>query len=150
MIVKNVLPVDLIDACLATVLDAAEARNSDYAALVGCQARPGDEYALDFKQQRDDFQELATRLRDRQARWSGDLAELDESQKHQMLGDLRQVLTAIRIAAFDSGLHSRQAGSSDSEIVAELEKYAKLDYEIRGELLPWLKADLGVTETQAY
>ncbi|NIL97518.1 MAG: hypothetical protein GTO53_07840 [Planctomycetales bacterium] len=147
MLVQNALTVEFFDACLDAVTDAAEARNSDHAALVGCQARPGDDYASNFEQQRDDFQELAMRLREGQASWTNDP---DESQKHQLLDDMRQVLTAIRIAAFDTGLHGRQAGLSDSDIVAELEKYAKLDYQIRGELLPWLKADLGVTETKAY
>ena len=68
-------------------------------------------------------------------RLTAGLDDLDESQKYDLLEDLRQVLVAIRIAAFDLGLHGKDAGLDDHDIVAELEKHAKLDYEIRGEVL---------------
>ena len=66
----------------------------------------------------------------------------------QRLADLRLLLTAVRVAAFDVALHGRGAGLTDTEIADELTKYAKLDCRLRGYILPRLKADLGVTDTK--
>jgi len=150
MLLQANIPAAIMDGCMAAALEAAEARNSDHAALVGCQARPESSFASEFKKQGDDFQGLADRLRERRRHITEDSDSLDESGKHELLSDLRHVLVAIRIAAFEVGLHGKDAGLSDSEIATELGKYARLDYQLRATIVPWLKSDLGITETKAY
>ena len=140
----------VIEGCIEAAQEASDARNSDHAALVGCLAKPHQDHALEFKNQGDDFRGLAERLRGWQTHISETGPSLEFQEKHDLLADLRLVLTAIRVAVFEIGLHGTGAAMSDSEIVAELGKYARLDYLLRGSVVPWIKADLGITETTAY
>ena len=98
-----------MEGCIEAALEAADARNSDFAAMVGCQARPDQDGVAGFRRQCDQFGELADRLRQWKMRLSGGEQKLDRSDKQQLLADLRQVLVGIRIAAFDVGLYGRWA-----------------------------------------
>ena len=138
-----------LDECARVAMDAADASNSDYAALVGCLATQDQPEISAFKRQCEQFQDLADHLRLWQSRLDGGDEMLDDKAKRQLLADLRLLLTAVRIAAFDVALHGRDAGLIDMEIVDELTKCARLDSQLRGNILPGLKADLGVTNTKA-
>ena len=138
-----------LDECVGVAMDAADASDSDYAALVGCMATQDQGDAAAFKRQCEQFQDLADRLRERQSRFDGGVETQDDTTTRQLLADLRLLLTAVRVAAFDIGLHGRDAGLTDTEITDELTKYAKLDSRLRGNIVPRLKADLGVTDTKA-
>jgi hypothetical protein len=130
-------------------MDAADASNSDYAALVGCLAAQDQPDIAAFKRQCEQFQDLADRLHRWQSRIDGGDETQDDTAKRQLLADLRLLLTAVRVAAFDIALHGRDAGLTDTEISDELTKCARLDSQLRGNILPWLKANLGVTDTKA-
>lgn len=136
-----------MEGCIETAIEAADARNSDFAAMVGCQARPDQDGVAGFREQCEQFGELAGRLRQWQSRLAED-QELDRNDKQLLLADLRLVLVGVRIAAFDVGLYARGAGMTDTEIADELGKYARLDSQLRQTILPQLKNDLGVSDTQ--
>ncbi len=137
-----------MEGCIEAALEAADARNSDFAALVGCQARPDQDGVAGFRRQCDQFGELADRLRQWQLRLADGVQGLDRSDKQILLADLRLVLIGVRIAAFDVGLYGRGAQMTDTEIADELGKYARLDSQLRQSVIPQLKIDLGVTDTQ--
>ena len=141
----------LLGECVTVARDAADARNSDHAALVGCLAAPDQLAVVALKQQCEEFEDLAGRLRDWQSQLErgGDDA-LGDTAKRELLADLRILLRAIRVAAFDVALHGRCAGLTDVEIVDEAMKYAELDSRLRGNVLPGIKTDLGVTDTEAW
>ena len=149
MILQTGLLQRVTEQCIEAAIEASDARNSDFAALVGCHATPGQSCATDFTQQGDEFRGLADRLQRVKLR-IGDMGETIDRQEQQCLrDDLRMVLTAIRVAAFDIGLHGRSGNLTDTEIADELGAYARLDYEVRGNVIPWLKAELGIVETKA-
>lgn len=149
MIHKTDLLGRTLDECVEAAMDAAEASNSDHAALVGCLAIQDQPDVAAFKRTCEEFQDLADRLRLWQARIDGGDETYNDAGKMQLLADLRLLLTAVRVAAIDIGLHGRDAELTDTEIVDELAKYAKLDSRLRSNILPRLKADLGVTDTKA-
>ena len=149
MIHKTDLLGRTLDEYVEIAMDAADASNSDYAALVGCLAIQDQPEISAFKQQCGQFQNLADRLRLWQSRLEGGDEMLDDSAKLQLLSDLRMLLIAVRVAAFDVALHGRNAGLTDTEITEEVTKCARLDCQLRSNILPWLKADLGVTDTLA-
>ena len=149
MICKTDLLGRALDECVGIAMDAADASNSDYAALVGCLATQDQPEISAFKRQCEQFQDLADRLRLWQSRLDGGDEMLDDKAKRQLLADLRLLLTAVRVAAFDVALHGRNAGLTDMEIAEEVTKCARLDSQLRSDILPWLKADLGVTDTKA-
>lgn len=137
-----------METCIDAAMEAADARNSDFAAMVGCQARPDQDGVATFRQQCEQFGELADRLRQWQSRLAASAQELERNDKQLLLADLRLVLVGVRIAAFDVGLYARGAGMTDTEIADELGKYARLDSQLRQNIIPQLKNDLGVRDTQ--
>jgi hypothetical protein len=148
MIPQADLLLQVTDRCIDAVMEAADANNSDFAAMVGCQATPGQHCFDEFRTQGDEFRDLANRLQ--AVKSIGETFEtLDQEEKHDLLDDLRMVLTAIRIATFDIGLHGRDANLTDTEIADELGAYAQLDYQLRANVIPRLKTELGVTEIKA-
>jgi hypothetical protein len=149
MMLKADLLTRTLDECVDVAMDAADASNSDCAALVGCLATQDQLEVAAFKRQCKQFQDVADRLRRWQSRFDGGDETQDDTAKRQLLADLRLLLTAVRVAAFDFALHGRDAGLTDTEIADELMKCARLDSRLRGNILPWLKADLGVTDTKA-
>jgi hypothetical protein len=148
MLQTGILDQLLLD-CAEVTREAADARESDWGALVGCLADRNNESVVDLRKQSEDFLALSERL----ANWSSRVGEVSElntiSAKQHLLADLRLALTAIRVAAFDIGLHGRGAKMSDYEIADLLGRYARLDFQLRANIIPPLKADLGVTETVA-
>jgi len=150
MILQTDLLLQVTVRCIEAATEAADANNSDFAALVGCQASLGQRGFAEFQQQGEEFRDLANRLQNMKSRIGDSVETLDEQEKHGLLDDLRMVLTAIRIAAFDSGLHGRDANLTDTEIADGLSAYVWLDYQLRGNVIPWLKEELGVTETKAF
>ncbi len=149
MIVRAALLEQLIDACREASREASEARESDCAALVGCQEKPGQGWSAEFQQQVQLFQDLEQRLADWQPRLAEGQPPLSPLDKQRLLGDLRLVLTAIRIVAFDIGLHGRGANMTDTEIADEVGKLSRLDCQLRAHVIPPLKIELGVTDTVA-
>ncbi|MCG8587047.1 MAG: hypothetical protein MI757_20265 [Pirellulales bacterium] len=142
---SNQMVIDCADVCR----EASEARESDSVALVGCLALPSDQTFADLQQQADDFRAVADRLDDWHDRAESDQEVGSTEERRHLLDDLRLVLIAIRVAAFDVGLHGRGANMTDTEIADELGKYARLDCQLRAHLLPALKDELGVTDTVA-
>ena len=67
-----------------------------------------------LQEQADRFLALSERLADWHVRMNDDTQSLSTAEKHYLLDDLRQALVAIRVAAFDVGLHGRGAGYPDS------------------------------------
>lgn len=148
MLQTGVLDQLLVD-CAAVSREASEARESDWVALVGCLADRNDESIVDLRKQSEEFFALSERLAAWRTRFAGEAESITTAEKHRLLGDLRQTLTAIRIAAFDIGLHGRGARMTDCEIADELCKCARLDCQLRVNVVPPLKDELGVTDTVA-
>ena len=138
----------LVDCCEAS-REASEARHSELAALIGCLGSRDNDCLAQIEQQADDFLALADRLAERQTQIAEGSQSLSTAEKHELLDDLRQVLAALRVAAFEIGLHGRGAGMTDCEITDELAKYARIDCQLRVRIIPPLKDELGVTDTVA-
>lgn len=149
MVLQTESLLQVTDRCIEVAREAADANNSDLAALVGCQATPGQRDLAEFRKQGEEFRDLAKRLQHMKSRIGDKSKTLNQQERHVLLDDLRMVLTAIRVATFDIGLHGRDANLTDTEISDELKAYAWLDYQLRGNIIPWLKEELGVTETKA-
>lgn len=149
MTLQTALLDQLVVDCAEVSREASEARESDSVALVGCLASPTDESLADLQKQADEFRALSDRLLDWHGRLADDASSITNDQRHRLLADLRSVLTAIRVAAFDVGLHGRGANMTDTEIADELGKYARLDCQLRAHVVPPLKDELGVTDTVA-
>jgi len=149
MILPTVLLDRLVVECGEVSLEASEACESDWVALVGCLANPNDDNLADIQKQSHDFLALSERLASWHTRLSSESPPISTDEKHHLLADLRLVLVAIRVAAFDIGLHGRGANMTDTEIADELGKYARLDCQLRANIVPPLKDELGVTDTVA-
>lgn len=149
MNVQTGLISQLVAECSEASREASEARESDWAALVGCLANPQDDSLAHIQKQAEDFLALSERLTDWHTRLVDEAQPLSMAERQRLLADLRLALTAIRIAAFDVGLHGRSSRMTDSEIADELGKYARLDYQLRARILPPLKEELGVSDTVA-
>lgn len=139
----------LLFDCVEVSREASEARESDWAALVGCLADRNDHCIVDLHKQTEEFRALSERLAAWRSRLVDDAEPVTKSEKRSFLADLREALTAIRVAAFDVGLHGRNARMTDCEIAEMLGRYARLDYQLRANIVPPLKAELGVTDTVA-
>ncbi len=138
----------LVD-CAEVSREASEARESDWVALVGCLADRNDDSIVDLRKQSEEFLALSERLAAWRMRLVDDAQPIARNEKHCFLTDLRLVLTAIRVAAFDIGLHGRGARMTDCEIADMLGRYARLDCQLRVNIIPLLKTELGVTDTVA-
>ena len=149
MKVQAALSPQVVFDCSQASREAAEARQSDWAVLVGCLANPSDDNLVELQEQADRFLALSERLANWHELMSDDKQSLSTADKRHLLDDLRQALVAIRVAAFDVGLHGRGAGMTDCEITEELVKHARLDCQLRAYILPPLKEELGVTDTVA-
>jgi hypothetical protein len=139
----------LLVECAEVSREASEARENDWVALVGCLADRNDDSIVDLRKQSEEFLALADRLATWQTRLLDETPPISGTEKHCFLADLRLVLTAIRIAAFDVGLHGRSARMTDCEIADMLGRFARLDFQLRANMIPPLKAELGVTDTVA-
>lgn len=139
----------LLVECAEVSREASEARESDWAALVGCLADRNHDSIVDLQKQSEDFLALSERLTAWRTHHLDDAQPIAGTEKHRLLADLRQVLTAIRVAAFDIGLHGRGARMTDCEIAEMLGRYARLDCKLRAKIVPPLKDELGVTDTVA-
>ncbi len=149
MILQTGLSDQVVVECGEASREASEARESDWAALVGCLAKPDDDSLTDLQKQAEEFLALSDRLAGWHTRLVDDAQPITTTEKHRLLTDLRLVLVAIRVAAFDVGLHGRGAKMTDSEIADELGRYARLDCQLRAHIVPPLKGELGVTDTFA-
>ena len=138
----------LVD-CAEVSREASEARESDWVALVGCLADRNNESIVDLRKQSEEFLALSERLTAWRTRLVDDAEPIDSTEKLRLLADLRQSLAAIRVAAFDIGLHGRGACMTDCEIADLLGRYARLDCQLRSNIVPPLKSELGVTDTVA-
>jgi len=138
----------LVD-CREASRQASEARQSDLAALMGCLGSQTDDSFTTLQDQSDEFLALSDRMANWHTRLADDTRSISPDEKHGLLADLRQTLAAIRVATFDMGLYGRDGGMTDSEIADELGKYARLDCQLRAQILPPLKDKLGVIDTVA-
>lgn len=139
----------LLVECADVSREASEARESDWVALVGCLADRNDDNIVGLRKQSEEFLAVADRLANWRTRLSDEAQPVSRAEKHGLLADLRLALTAIRIAAFDVGLHGRSSGMTDCEIADMLGRYARLDFQLRANIIPPLKGELGVTDTVA-
>lgn len=139
----------LLIECADVSREASEARESDWVALVGCLADRNDDSIVDLRRQSEEFLALSGRLATWRTRLIDDAEQISKTEKHRLLADLRLVLTAIRVVAFDVGLHGRNARMTDCEIADLLGRCARLDCQLRSNIVPPLKDELAVTDTVA-